>query len=63
MGDRDEELSRGQSGRGWVSPDGAVRTESLFWTSPQITSFVPRRREGADLYRVDPEGRQGDSPK
>jgi hypothetical protein len=62
MGDRDNELGRTGPGRGWVALGGASRTATLFWTSPQIRSFVPRNRDGADLLRLDVDARR-DEPK
>jgi hypothetical protein len=62
MGDRDNELSRTGTGSGWVAFGGASGTASLFWTSPQIRSFVPRHRDGADLFPLDVDVRR-DDPK
>jgi hypothetical protein len=62
MGDRDNEASRTEPGRGWVALGSGSSTASLFWTSPQIRSFVPRRRDAADLLRLDGDLRR-DEPR
>lgn len=55
MGERDDEAI-GRNGAGdWLRAQGAgSRTQTVFWTSPQIRSFPPLTRvERAELHRLD----------
>ena len=58
MADQNDEAGRRQAGRAWLAVGGRGHAGSLLWTSPQIRSFPPRRRrDHADLYRIDRERR------
>jgi hypothetical protein len=65
MGDRDDEVQGRQGRRAWVAV-GGHRTDSLFWTSPQIRTFPARPpRDAHNLFRIERDaGRPGgDAPK